>query len=185
MKSKGFVYLMQADTGHYKIGRSVDPVKRLKVFNTEMPVQVNMLHVFPADNAIEAEAQLHHEFRDKRYMGEWFSLEPADIRYIGGIIEFSNHAFSTLKDSVSNDARVVFNIMSLRQLSPDVRYTFMDTGDAESAQDELNIWGDFTSVMFPENSNLVGRFSEALRELIEEDAIGHCHLYSLTAWAVD
>ena len=86
----GFVYLAYSDTGHYKIGRSYDPVNRIKVFKTKMPVKVQLIHVIPCDNVIAAESDLHQWYHNRRYEGEWFSLTKEDVNVICNLAGYAS-----------------------------------------------------------------------------------------------
>lgn len=48
LRRAGYVYLAHAETGHYKIGLSIGPVERIRVFDTKMPVKVSLIHTIPA-----------------------------------------------------------------------------------------------------------------------------------------
>lgn len=89
MGHAGYIYLMYADTGHYKIGMSVEPNERLRSFRTEMPVDVQPVHVFPTDDMRLAERALHYVFRGSRYRGEWFVLDDEDVMWVKSIYKFS------------------------------------------------------------------------------------------------
>lgn len=90
MGQTGYIYLMYADTGHYKIGMSVQPSERLRSFRTEMPVEVQPVYVFPTDDMRLAESALHYLFRENRYRGEWFILDDEDVEWIKSIYKFSS-----------------------------------------------------------------------------------------------
>lgn len=81
----GYVYLAYAETGHYKIGLSIGPVERIRVFDTKMPVKVSLIHTIPATDMYTAERSLHKTFSKKLHEGEWFSLEQKDVDYICSI----------------------------------------------------------------------------------------------------
>lgn len=73
---EGFVYLAHCGTGHYKIGMSQTPVKRIRHFDTKMPVNVNLIHSFYTDNRYAAEKSLQERFSHWRQEGEWFLFPP-------------------------------------------------------------------------------------------------------------
>lgn len=78
----GYVYLVKAETGQYKIGLSKDPHNRAKTFGVLLPFNVEFEALIKTDNMRLLEAQLHQRFASKRLYGEWFKLEPADVEYI-------------------------------------------------------------------------------------------------------
>ncbi len=89
----GYVYLVLADTGEYKIGYSSDVEKRIKVFSTQPPFDYTLTHTFPVDDMYGAEAILHTRFSQKRIKGEWFSLNDEDVKTIKQISEFKDGKF--------------------------------------------------------------------------------------------
>lgn len=93
-KKPGYIYLAYSETDHYKIGRSKGPADRIQVFNTEMPVEVSMLHTFETDDMGQAEALLHDRYDSKRVKGEWFDLSVPDIEWITSITEYKDGTFT-------------------------------------------------------------------------------------------
>ncbi len=75
----GYVYVLQSETGHYKIGRARDPISRQKTFGVKLPFRVNYEIVIEADNYVELERDLHDRFAYCRLDGEWFNLTEGDI----------------------------------------------------------------------------------------------------------
>lgn len=105
--SSGYVYLAYAGTGHYKIGRSSSPNKRIKIFDTIMPIEVAVIHAFEADDARGAEKELHQRYSDKRGAGEWFSLIAEDVNYISRISRYEDGSFYVWK-VVANDEELPY-----------------------------------------------------------------------------
>jgi hypothetical protein len=80
------VYIMHdKNTGYYKIGRSINPVKREKTLQSEKPT-IEM--IFNFDTMASTEKILHKEFRHKKVRGEWFNIDQNDIDYV--INNYSN-----------------------------------------------------------------------------------------------
>lgn len=74
------VYVMiDKNTGFYKIGRSIDPIKRERTLQSEKPT-IEML--FNHDARVKDEKELHNMFSDKRVRGEWFDLNGSDLHKI-------------------------------------------------------------------------------------------------------
>lgn len=68
---KSFVYFMlDSDSDQIKIGRSVDPEKRLEQFKTAEP-DIMMLAYYPETKAFN-ETTLHQRFKRYRMKREWF-----------------------------------------------------------------------------------------------------------------
>ncbi len=83
----GFVYLMKADNGYYKIGRARDVSIRNKDHMRDYPLVITVLHSFFCRNYVKGEAFLLNMFSDKRLQGEWFELEAPDIKFIKDITD--------------------------------------------------------------------------------------------------
>jgi hypothetical protein len=80
-KQFGWIYLLEGESGHYKIGRTKNLQSRVKALATQAPYQVQQIHAFEVDDAPSAEAALHARFVDKRHIGEWFTLTPEDVEW--------------------------------------------------------------------------------------------------------
>jgi hypothetical protein len=78
----GFVYLLRADNGVYKIGASTTPEQRSKTLGIQLPYETILEHTIETDDMYWLEGWLHHKFTKKRKQGEWFELDEADIEYI-------------------------------------------------------------------------------------------------------
>lgn len=81
----GFVYLLKSVSGHWKIGRAVNPNDRLKTFTVHLPFEVTYEHLIPTSHMAEAEAALHAQYAHKRVNGEWFALDEVDVARIKSI----------------------------------------------------------------------------------------------------
>ena len=79
-KSKGEIktYLIKnRRNGFYKIGRSINPLKREKTLQSEEP-DIVMVNTWSRN----IERQLHIKYKDYRVRGEWFELSKAQVKYI-------------------------------------------------------------------------------------------------------
>jgi hypothetical protein len=76
-----YVYLMKDKAnGLYKIGKSIDPKHRERTLQSEKP-SIHM--VFSAQERDDFnEKSLHRRYAEHRKRGEWFSLTPAQVRFI-------------------------------------------------------------------------------------------------------
>jgi hypothetical protein len=73
--NQGYVYIAEiVQSGHIKIGRSKTPTKRIKHFSTIMPVDIQIVSWFYADDCVQAEATLHKNLDLYRVTGEWFQV---------------------------------------------------------------------------------------------------------------
>lgn len=85
----GFVYLIHAENGLYKIGKTQNLWARFKPFSVSFPMKWEVVHSFRANNYSAAEAALHKMFADQRDVGEWFRLSLDDVAYIKALRDFS------------------------------------------------------------------------------------------------
>lgn len=82
VKQKGFVYILKADNGFTKIGKTTNPEKRIFHFTTRMPLELKLECLIESEDYNELERELHERFSDKRTRGEWFELSEDDIETI-------------------------------------------------------------------------------------------------------
>lgn len=78
----GWVYILKAATGHYKIGRTKNPDSRLETFGIKLPFEVEYDTLLECTDHIGYELYLHTLYAHKRVNGEWFSLSQQDIEDI-------------------------------------------------------------------------------------------------------
>ena len=77
----GYVYLLRADNGLYKIGRARNVARRMKSF-LKLPYELQLIHIIATDDMYEIEADMHFFYADKKMLGEWFALSDEDVRNI-------------------------------------------------------------------------------------------------------
>lgn len=82
--NQGYVYVLKAENGLYKIGRSAKPKSRLNILERMSPVHLEIFRVFKCYNQVEAEKAIHEMFTYCRKHGEWFELDPMDIENLDG-----------------------------------------------------------------------------------------------------
>lgn len=79
----GYVYLIHADNGLYKIGSTADPDDRMRTFKLRLPFDVEYEHLIETEDRGALERLLHRRFASKRInKGEWFRLDDEDVAYI-------------------------------------------------------------------------------------------------------
>lgn len=78
--SYGFVYLVQAHRGEFKIGRTNLVDRRLSELGVTSAVEQQLVHEIKTDDPAGVEAYWHRRFEAKRMRGEWFKLDAADVR---------------------------------------------------------------------------------------------------------
>lgn len=73
-----YVYVIRLpDTNKYKIGRTVDPVRRFR--SLQLPVKPEVVGLFPCPDGKNTERTLHKHFAKNRIHGEWFEFSVAHI----------------------------------------------------------------------------------------------------------
>lgn len=84
----GYVYILQALTGEYKIGKSVNPKKRIGQLQTNLPGVATLVHTIETDQMLWLEQFLHSRFASKKIRGEWFALSDEDITDLKGRVRW-------------------------------------------------------------------------------------------------
>ena len=75
MSISGYVYLIQAvGTNRYKIGRAIDPNKRIERLGQQSAFPLKLLGTLYTDDFILQEKRLHNVAAHYRIHGEWFEL---------------------------------------------------------------------------------------------------------------
>jgi hypothetical protein len=87
LTQSGFIYLLRAETGHYKIGRAKNVENRIRSIAAFVPFRVELAHTIATDDTVRLERCLHflYERAGKRVNGEWFNLSPLDVAAIQAI----------------------------------------------------------------------------------------------------
>jgi hypothetical protein len=85
MDRLGYVYIIKADTGHFKIGRTRSVPDRMKLFAVKLPFNFDIINYFLCEDMHEAEKNLHDTYHRQRVNGEWFSLVDRDIEFLKAI----------------------------------------------------------------------------------------------------
>jgi hypothetical protein len=79
----GYVYLLEAENGLYKIGRSKHPRFRIAELTKAIaPFEIKAIHTAWYPDCHQAERELHVAFSEQRRRGEWFALTPADVKAV-------------------------------------------------------------------------------------------------------
>ena len=81
-KETGYVYLLYADNGLIKIGKTKSLQQRLDHFTAKLPYELRLVGTIKSERYGEIEAELHRLFHDKRKRGEWFDLSEEDLESI-------------------------------------------------------------------------------------------------------
>lgn len=75
----GYVYILKAENGLYKIGKSRSPQIRIGQIITASPVKITPCLVYKSTEYHKMERVLHEVFADEREIGEWFRLTDEDF----------------------------------------------------------------------------------------------------------
>ena len=79
------VYLIRAENGLVKIGKTYNLIRRFNTLNIGSPLDLEILGCIHVENASEVEQDLHARFAEKRVKGEWFSLSTEDLDIIASL----------------------------------------------------------------------------------------------------
>lgn len=83
----GYIYVIQ-DTEYsklYKIGRTVEPARRLNDIRNFLPGSSEIIAIVDTQDAPTLEWQLHQRYAERRKRGEWFALTDTEVREICGM----------------------------------------------------------------------------------------------------
>jgi len=77
----GFIYLLNvAGTNKFKIGRTVNVIRRINELQTGCPLKIRYVyHAYVSDTSF-VETELHHKFSGQREIGEWFTLTATQVK---------------------------------------------------------------------------------------------------------
>ncbi len=81
----GYVYLIKAANGLYKIGITKNVVSRFNGLKTMSPDAIELIHFVVVSDTRGVEKRLHQQFAACRQHGEWFALNDNDVEYIKGV----------------------------------------------------------------------------------------------------
>lgn len=89
--AESYVYLIESTSGHFKIGKSNDPERRLaQLQRTRGPFEYRLILKVPFESeeeAVEFERLCHDEYRYQHVRGEWFKLTAKDLVEWGAVGE--------------------------------------------------------------------------------------------------
>lgn len=94
--NSGYIYLMTANNGNYKIGYSGQPKNRLQTIKAKMKgLRIELLYTFHADDMNSAELKLHNRYNHLRISkgSEWFNLTNTDVSDVQTIAKYENGEF--------------------------------------------------------------------------------------------
>lgn len=83
-RKDGFVYLIKADNGLYKIGRTKNKDLRMGQLRIQLPYGFSEVLSIKTNDCVTLEKRIHIDFKDKRKQGEWFELKDSDVMALRG-----------------------------------------------------------------------------------------------------
>jgi hypothetical protein len=88
--TSGYIYFVQLQSGNrllVKIGRSVDPIKRIRALRTSAPYGIKVLGIMPTMNDVNSERIIHQRFATSRISkrNEWFQISVPLLLYINAV----------------------------------------------------------------------------------------------------
>ena len=118
--SSGYVYLARTETvdhgAVHKIGRSKEPADRVQVFDTKMPVDVEIVNHFPVDDSVQVESILQSRHDTQHIKGEWFDLDEfslAGLRHATGF----------------EDGELTYSVEALKSYATDIGQMLLQKDD--------------------------------------------------------
>ena len=89
----GYVYLAyNGKNGFFKIGKTINPFKRLTQLNRQFGKQITFWNVITCTSMTWAENYLHKRFEDRRVHNEWFALLTDEVNWILTIARLDRNA---------------------------------------------------------------------------------------------
>lgn len=86
-KDCGYVYLVRNSGRSFKIGKSIDPEKRLKQFQTSNPDELELVCCVYVRSMKSVEREVQRLFPEKRLNGEWFELAVEEQQIVVDFLE--------------------------------------------------------------------------------------------------
>lgn len=123
---KKYVYVANFQDGYVKIGRSVDPKKRLR--NIEICNKIKVKDYFLIEGYADLEKMLHEKYREFRRYSEFFKLDIQEIFCFIESIEFkeSYKEFKKTTKKIDENYQDEINEMfGLNKLKEQNKYEFM------------------------------------------------------------
>ncbi|NEQ64768.1 MAG: GIY-YIG nuclease family protein [Symploca sp. SIO2D2] len=140
---EGYIYLFHAvGTNRYKIGRSVNPISRLKTVERQSPYPLKIIDSFWSPDAIADEQGLHENFQKYRVHGEWFESRDNTL------LHYCRCSFEFCRPVARRCAQEAISAIK-KDFLQDPKYKFI--GTALKDDNQLD-WGDINMLFhFPTN----------------------------------
>lgn len=87
----GWIYVLDDQLGHYKIGKTRHLSERIKQLKIQLPYKVKVVVVAYTHDCDRAESFLHRWLASYRVNGEWFALQNEDVGFLwSGLYEIDD-----------------------------------------------------------------------------------------------
>jgi hypothetical protein len=106
-----FIYLIKSALG-YKIGKANNPFSRFSSIQTGNADKLHLIHLFPVNKDLcrDIEKKLHFLFKNKRIIGEWFTLNEEDIFTIESLYHSSCIYLPKIHQKIIDHSKSIYNI---------------------------------------------------------------------------
>lgn len=97
----GYIYLFGSMNQFYKIGRTIDPTKRIKNIRSHNAFPPSLVELFWVNDYVDMENSLHRMYRDHRQDYEWFQLIQEQVW------EIEDYILSSGGERVTEDSAIM------------------------------------------------------------------------------
>ncbi len=104
----GWIYVLDDQLGHYKIGKTRHLSERIKQLKIQLPYKVSIVAVLKVADCHTAEALLHKDFQHCRVNGEWFAMQTDDLGNLWDYLRQMDGSFS-LRNLFNSDGEQLSN----------------------------------------------------------------------------
>lgn len=126
-------FAYDVDKRYIKIGKTIEPNKRIKTLNGSIPFDIEFYKIVHGD--IKFEQSLHKKFNALRLKGEWFRYDKLILDYADSLPKYNIMEYNSL--AISDDAYKVLGYLYGGQ------YNVKDY-----SKDSNNIWLNFSKSRF-------------------------------------
>lgn len=111
-----YIYIAESGCGYCKVGKSIDPVKRMQTVKSETGLTVTRFEYFKCEgDSLSSESHCHKLLSDNSVFGEWFNIDfdkACELAVISSGINFKNNRV---------DCGTKINLSCPEQLSKDLK----------------------------------------------------------------
>lgn len=89
LRSQGYIYIIKAENGRFKIGRTRNLKSRMSGLRTSSATLFELIHSFRTSDSLKTEEFLHEKFAAARLHGEWFELSRESVAWLISLNDFA------------------------------------------------------------------------------------------------